>query len=534
VLAGFAALSTVAAGLSPLSPPASAVVNAVPVEVGARPGATRLSFTLADRVSATVDVGTGNLQVTSKDLTLPGIGSDVQLGLDFNSLLLGAGSPLPAGTAGPGWAMRLGADTKLVVNPDSSVLYLAPEGLEGLFTPGTPAGTYNSAAGFKADLVSTSGPAGWTLSEHSSGRVLTFNAAGRLTKVADRNANPTTFAYTSGGLLSSVTSSRGGTLPGPRLATVTSNAAGLMTGVSQTDGGSTTRSVSYAYTAGQLTGITDALNHTTTFGYDATTGDLMSVTNNGGALTQFVYTTTHKVSKVTQLNPSAGSPGNSATRLAYTAGNTTLVADPTTDQTQGVAAVPHTTYTLDSTDRVLSAVDPDGNTRSQTYTAGFDVASSTIGTGATGSTSTASYGANGGESLTGATAPTGATAGLAYTNTGAGSKFSPSGSTDSQGNSSALAYDTAGNQTSGSTTALAATAKVTYRADGTVATATDPANGTNSTGYTAKLDHPSADRDHPGHRRIPGRPGVHLRPVRPPRQRHRRRRPDHQLQLRLR
>ncbi len=135
LLAGFAALSTVAAGFSPLSPPASATVNLTPVEVGARPGATRLSFTLADRVSATVDVGTGNLQVSSKDLTLPGIGSDVQLGLDFNSLLLGAGSPLPAGTAGPGWAMRLGADTKLVVNTDSSVLYLAPEGLEGLFHP---------------------------------------------------------------------------------------------------------------------------------------------------------------------------------------------------------------------------------------------------------------------------------------------------------------------------------------------------------------------------------------------------------------
>jgi len=51
--------------------------------------------------------------------------------------------------------------------------------------------------------------------------------------------------------------------------------------------------------------------------------------------------------------------------MAYPAGNSTLVADPTTDQAQAVSAVPHTSYTLDGSDRVLTAVDPDGNTRTK-------------------------------------------------------------------------------------------------------------------------------------------------------------------------
>ena len=467
-------------------PFAAAATTAAASPVGARPGATRLGFTLADRVNATVDVGTGNLQVSTRDLSLPGVGSDVELGLDFNSLLLGAGSPLPTGAAGRGWAMRLGADTRLLVNPDSSVLYLAPDGLEGLFTPGPVAGSYVSPPGFRSDLQAFASGGGWTLSEHASARVLTFNGAGRLTKVTDRNTNRTTFAYTAD-LLSSVTSTRGAAAA--RVATVTSNAYGLVTDLSQSDGAGSTRSVGYGYTNGRLTSLIDLLGRRTAFGYDTATGDLVSVTNSGGAVTQFGYTTTHQVNRVSQLNATVGSPGDSVTRLSYPSGTSTLVAGPTTDLAQTVAAVPHSTYTLDATDRVSSAVDPDGNSRAATYTPGFAVLSSTIGAGTTGSTSTGSYGANNGESLTGAAAPTGAAASLAYTNTATSSKFSPSGGTDSAGNAAAYAYDTAGNQNSVGNVALAATARVTYNPDGTVATATDPANGTNSTGYSTDALH---------------------------------------------
>ncbi|MEV6415351.1 DUF6531 domain-containing protein [Kribbella sp. NPDC051718] len=90
---------------------------------GPRPSATRIPFSISDKVSASVDVGTGNLLVTTSDLALPGIQGDLQLGLDYNSLRLAAGAALPSGAAGAGWAMRLGQDTKLILNTDNSVLF---------------------------------------------------------------------------------------------------------------------------------------------------------------------------------------------------------------------------------------------------------------------------------------------------------------------------------------------------------------------------------------------------------------------------
>ena len=90
----------VAAGLGAVVAAPAQAAGVAPLPVGPRPNATRVEFRAAERVSASVDVGTGNLLVTTTDLTLPGVDQDVQLGLDFNSLLLGAGSALPAGAAG--------------------------------------------------------------------------------------------------------------------------------------------------------------------------------------------------------------------------------------------------------------------------------------------------------------------------------------------------------------------------------------------------------------------------------------------------
>jgi hypothetical protein len=59
--------------------------------------------------------------------------------------------------------MRLGQDTKLILNTDGSVLYLAPGGLEGLYQP-SDGSNYTTPAGFKNTLVKT-GTTGWTLTE---------------------------------------------------------------------------------------------------------------------------------------------------------------------------------------------------------------------------------------------------------------------------------------------------------------------------------------------------------------------------------
>ncbi|HET7326869.1 MAG TPA: DUF6531 domain-containing protein, partial [Nocardioidaceae bacterium] len=326
-------------------PPASAVVDAVPLPVGPRPGATRVDFAVGDRVQASVDVGTGNLLVTTTGLTLPGIDRDVQLGLDYNSLLVGSDSPAADGAAGTGWQMRLGADTRLVANDDGSVLYLAPGGRQGLYEP-TSAGasSYTSPAGFKNTLVQTS--AGWELSDHTSNAMSVFDTAGKLRTIRDRNGQQTTFDYSSSGAqrLQQITSTRGG--PGARTVEV-NFAYGVLGSLTQTGDDGTVRKVEYGYddvtgASPLLTSITDPAGRVTNFGYD-TADRLTSVTNTAGVQTTFGYDSTNRVTDVVRDMGEIAA----TTRFAYASDTQTLVADPNTDPTTPVATGPHTTYSLD-------------------------------------------------------------------------------------------------------------------------------------------------------------------------------------------
>jgi RHS repeat-associated protein len=167
----------------------------------------------------------------------------------------------------------------------------------------------------------------------------------------------------------------------------------------------------------------------------------------------------------------------------------TQVADPNTDQSQPVANVPHTTYTLDSQKRVTQATDPAGNNRSASYTPFNDVKTFT---NAVGGQTTNTFGANSGESLTNSASPMGASVSFAYANPPTTSNptanFQPSSSTDPQGNPTAYGYNGAGNLASAKN-ALAALASVGYNSDGTVSSSTDPKNGTNSTTYAYNSDH---------------------------------------------
>jgi RHS repeat-associated protein len=452
--------------------PAQAGVSTVstPILTGPRPSATRVPFPISDRVSASVDVGTGNLLVTTTELNLPGIASDVELGLTYNSLALGSGSAAPSGAGGLGWSMRLGQDTKLILNSDNSVLYLAPEGRQGLFQPATST-TYTSPSGFKVAMVKTA--SGWTVTDHGSNAVSTFDSAGRLTKITDRNSQATTFTYTSG-QLTKVVSTRGGA--GAKTATLTWSGSTLST-IAQTGDDGTLRNSTYTYTSGRLTKISDPSSKSVHLAYNSA-GDLSSITNEDGHYTNFDYDTSHRVTSVSQENPA----GDAVTRFTYYSSTQTYVADPNNTAATGG---PLTTYTLSSAELVTKVVDPLGRTREKTYTPFSDVATSKNGVGGV-TTFGHNPAVNGGESLTNVTAPTGATSSASYANTGA-AKFLPSGGTDSQSNAKTFTYDGAGNPLSSANTAATTTASVTYNADGTLNTSKDPVG--NVTDYTANADH---------------------------------------------
>lgn len=447
---------------------------------GARPSATTVDFPISDQVQASVDVVTGNLMVNTVGLSLPGVNSTIPIGASYNSLgwQTGATTTVTANN----WSLGLAsAGTLSLVG--ANVVYTGADGVTWTFVPVSGSATaFTSPAGFKQDLVKTAA-GGYTLTDRTSRQVVSFDADGKATSVADRNANTTQITYGSNGQPATVVSTAGPSAA--RTATLSYNPSTLLFQVSQTGDQYNTRTVKYQKdSSSNLTSIVDAEGNTTSFAYSGK--DLTQVTSTTGAVTNFTYDgSTHKVTRIDQQNTTAGSPGTSTTRLAYTSTTQTLVAGPNTDTAAAVTTVPRTTYTINPTQKLVTkAIDAAGRERSAKYNGNADVESSTTGQAgaATSGTTTGEYGANSGNSLTKATSPGGASSSTTYGST-TSTAYLPASSTDDAGNQSLKTFNGAGNQLSNSD-ASGAQAALTYNTDGTVATATAPGNGTNKTVYS--------------------------------------------------
>jgi RHS repeat-associated protein len=135
-----------------------------------------------------------------------------------------------------------------------------------------------------------------------------FDSSGLLQSEEDRNSQGLSFAYTSGEL-TGITGSAG---------TVTLGyTSGLLTSVTLPDG----RSVGYSYTSGLLTGVTDVRGHGITYGYD-TSDRLNSITDQDGNTTSIDYGTDGRVSQVTD-------PRSETTTYSWDSGTQTeTITDP--------------------------------------------------------------------------------------------------------------------------------------------------------------------------------------------------------------
>jgi RHS repeat-associated protein len=456
----------------------------VPRGTGPVRNGTFASFELSETLRAQVNVGSGNLLLSSRDLTLPGIAADLPLGAVYNSLLVGSG--VDTGAFGPGWRTATGSDVRLVAADDGTVTYLAAGGVAGVFTPtSSGAATYTSPGEFKGTLTKVTG-AGWTLQEDASGRRLTFTTAGTLDKWTDRNGGVTDLVLDAAGREREVVSTRGGT--NSRKAAVTYTSAGLISSYVQTGDDTTARATTYAYTGGRLSSITRPTTRAAQFGYDGA-GNVTSIVVTAGwgtvRRTTLTYDAAHRVTSLTRVTDTATGAG-ATTRFAYPSTTQTLQAGADTDLSAAVASAPHTTYTVDADKRVTATADPAGYSRSVTYTPFKDVSKFT---GAEGGSVSNVYGANGGRSLTATYPSTSAAAGAstatygnAATAANPTANFQPSAVKDRNGDVTAYTYNGPGNLATG-TGADSAAATVTYNADGTVATSKDPANGNNATVY---------------------------------------------------
>ncbi|MBT1583466.1 RHS repeat-associated core domain-containing protein [Curtobacterium flaccumfaciens] len=455
---------------------------------GQRTSATTLPFPITDQTDASVDVGTGNLLVTTTAMSLPGVTENTTIGAAYNSRSTAVGdvNTMDANR----WQYALAGAGNLTANADG-VIYTDAVGTAWQFRPSGAQGAFISPAGLQQTLtrVDSSTTHEYTLKGWTSNSTTHFNLAGQPTSIVDRNKNQISFNSDEPGFtLKSLVSTAG--VSGARTAN-SSYANGVQT-FSQTSG-SSSRSVSWTKNStGDITTYTDALGKKTTFAY--TSGDLTSITAPTGGVTAFTYESSDRITKVEQRNTTAGSPGTAVTRFSFKDDTTTLVADPRSDQSAAVADAKHTTYTLYDTDLVKKAVDAANREQSKTYNpANNGVATSQVGAdGAAGTgTTTNKYDKNNGQSLTQSTSGSGSSSTAEY-GSGSATAYLPSKVTDSSKNTTTIGYDGVGNQTSSqSGSDEAATAKVTYntKADGdkyawgAVKTATAPGNKDNHTTY---------------------------------------------------
>ena len=470
-----ATTNTVAAG----APGADALAGA-----GDRTSFRFDSYGLSDQVAVKVNVGSGNLEVTQGDFSLPGVTGRYLFSQVFNSLALSpAASSAGSALLSPGWRSDSSPDVRLVVG-SGQVIYHDPTGGAWSFT-GTGNGPFSTPAGLDATLVRNPNTS-WSLTDHATNQVRLFDGAGVLVSFSARNGaalglgGPVTFSYDNQGLGTNRITGSAGYNPA-NSTTITAGTDGRVHQIDLAAGdGSAARSTKFGYDANsRLQTVSDMANETTTYGYNTATGDLTSITTAGGRQITFGYDAAHRVTSVTRVNPGLTS---SVTGYSYTAGQTTVV-DPD--------AHPATVYSIDSAFRVTNTVDAKGQSSATVWAGDAKATSSTDAYSKnTVNTYGANVGPNGGESLTKVVDPDNAVLAAGYTNPAGPAQYQPSSATDTAGNITAYGYDGGsaggpGNLTT-TTNAAAAAAKVAYYLpQGLLNTSTDPINvaANNSTSY---------------------------------------------------
>lgn len=349
--------------------PESAAGTVVPIGSGPVRNGTFLPFSVSDRVSLAVNTGSGNVLVTTSDMTIPEITAPLTLGVAYNSLLLGSG--VPAGSYAHSWRQRVGCDVRLDVGSDGSMTFVGPDGVAGKFT--VSGSGYASPAQFQATLEQAAG-GGWTMNWYMTGLVWRFNSDGRLTSTTCRNGNTTAISYDSSGHETTITYTPNGA-QSPVWTVEAGYTGAYLTSLTWNGGSSGKKQAIYDVDKdGNLESVTQPDGTQIRLGYDPSY-QLISITNGQGVTIRLGYDDKHRVVSVVQASTS---PVPCTTRLAYPADGTTLVADPNTDQSQPVAAVPHVTYTADtSTSLITKVTDQEGNSRSATYTPFGNVAALT-------------------------------------------------------------------------------------------------------------------------------------------------------------
>lgn len=308
-----------------------------------------------------VNCASGNFSETFTDTAVPGRGPSLDLTRTYNSL--SASTP---GIFGYGWTSSY--EAHLTLNNDGSATVTEADGSQ---VTGVPAGGNFTIPAWADSALTHNSDGTWTFVRQQS-TTYTFNTAGQLTSITDRNGYPTALTYNGSSQLTAVTD------PAGRAITFSYGTNGFVSQVTDP----ANQVTSYGYDAnGNLTSVADPMTRTTSFGYD-TSHLLQTLTDPNQGVTTNVYDTSGRVTQQTD-------PANLVTRFAYngdnfsTSGGTTTITDPHGNTTiehytsgvmlsitkgSGTPSAGTWTYSYDpNTFGAASVTDPNGHVTTSSY-----------------------------------------------------------------------------------------------------------------------------------------------------------------------
>lgn len=412
-------------------------------------------FPLSDDTSVRVNIANGNLVITSNDGSTAAPGQGISLDRYYNGLTTSAGS------FGGGWSSEFSLyDVGLKViqaGENHTATFYDAVGTERNFTETFPGSTvWTPDPGIKLTLqnspnaASTSGKDAYWVTDNNTGKRWVFTQAGWLYKVLDRNGIGYTYTL-------NAAAEPTGTATDVNGRTTIYNGSPNPTTATDSAG----RVVKYTKDSqGRLSKVEKPGGTTTTMTYD-TTGRLATITVAGSSTASttitFGYDSSHRVATLTQKSSSAvwGAKADLITTFGYPSGQTTI-KDPNNNTT---------TFAKNGSGLITSVKDPLNRTRSQTWTAGKSVASTTDALGgAPGNVTLFTYDALNNPVQT--TLPTGAAASAVYAQGAScpggttGTAYQVKCSTDASGNTRSYQYDAAGNPTKQADTTGGANASI--------------------------------------------------------------------------
>ncbi|XKK38829.1 hypothetical protein HFP72_31000 [Nocardiopsis sp. ARC36] len=418
---------------------------------------------ISDRMELAVNTHNGNLVLRHRNMTVAGTGLNLSVSSFYNSA-----------PSYDGWTLSHGQDVGLNVFSDSVILQ-GPSGYCERFDS-TEDGTFTPPSGLNADLAELSN-GHYALTFHRGeyeDQVWTFTAQGWLYSQADRNGNTHRMRYDTEGELASVVDTQDRVTAFDWNPDAWDQPTRITDPVGQT-------ATAFTWQGDDMVALTDRAGQELEFGYDDK-GLLTSVTDATGTTWQITYNDDDRVSSLTVPD---GSQDGATTTYSYAESGWHNPQTTVTDPLGG-----ESTLEFDDAGRQTSATDQVGNTRSQTWTANSDVATTTDALQAS-----VTYEHDEFNNLIGTELPTGAATSVGFTDTANPAK--PTSVTTPDGDTLDMSYDDAGNLTSAVQEEMdVEVTDISYTGQGLVSEVTD-ANG-NVTSYSYDRAGNMTAMDEPG------------------------------------